>query len=482
MKNTELSNALYNCDERISFTEEELSKLVHLDIELSQIDNLINRNLENSLKFKNDEKINNKEFISTAKELINEREKLDRISSIIQLEAEHRFIETILKGSEELIFFDVRDRIKQFINKPVTEIINEELNSKLYIKGNESELFKRYVNSISYLTARMHFDYCDKHSLKECSKKIEEYIMQETRNKFKKEYNIEPTSDFCIVRYGRLFTEIRKPHERMLDPNKKFDTVVNYDFGDIALDFNTDKKLSVSGLKMIDFLLLKTNNPDMYKDGMFQIPLIDYMQLCDLSAQRNAKKQVINGLGNLFNLSITLKEEDKKNKLIIGKSRLISSFRVKNGFIFAESTNLFLYVIKKSKYMTLPNQLFRINALKNPYSYYFLKKISELKNMNINSSNEDIITIHKLLESCPTMPKYEDIKRSGAINQRIKDPLFRDLDALDETISYELITTSKEKISIEKAKELPFEEFECLRVHVSWKAYPDRRKTKIELS
>ena len=472
--------ALFGCDHRVEFSDKENERLKYIDEQLMNLNELFNKNLEYSRINRSQGFITQAEITQTLREFAEQEQALNNEAAHIQIIAEERFVRTTLHGETELIFFDIRDKIKRFIDLPVNIIVNKELNPEMFDIPNKDKLFQKYVSKIQYLTARMHLNYCDKYSLTDCTKKINEYIMTEARKRFKIEYEIEPNSDFSIVRYGRIFTELRKPNESMLDPNKRQDSIVNYDFGDISLDFNTDKKLSISGLKMLDFLLLKTSNSDTYKNGSFQIPIEDYMTLCDLSAQRNAKQQILGGLGNLFNLTITLKEEEKKSKVIIGKSRLISSYRVKNGYIFVEATKLFLHVIKRTKFMTLPNQLFRINAVRNPHSYYFLKKIAELKNINSNSTNVDIITIHKLIESCPTLPKYEEIKRSGQINQRIKDPLFRDLDNLEDTISYELITSEKEVISIDKAKDLPFEEFENLRLHINWNAYPDRRKARIE--
>ena len=257
--------ALLGCDHRVDFTDKENERLKYIDKQLMNLNEIFNKNLEYSRINRNQGFITQAELTQTLREFTEQEQSLNAEAAHIQIIAEERFIRTILNGETELIFFDVRDKIKRFINLPVNIIINKELNPEIFDIPNKEKLFQKYVSKIQYLTARMHLNYCEKYSLADCTKKINEYIMTEARKRFKIEYEIEPNSDFSIVRYGRIFTELRKPNESMLDPNKRQDSIVNYDFGDISLDFNTDKKLSISGLKMLDFLLLKTSNSDTYK-------------------------------------------------------------------------------------------------------------------------------------------------------------------------------------------------------------------------
>lgn len=482
MKKPELEHCLYDCDPRVEFTPEEISTLQEIDSNILEMDRLISRNYQSILEAKKTDKVLSKMINQSTKEIHGQRTNYCSVASNIQMSAEDRFIRTSLNGDPELILFDVKEKTKSLISKGVKYLFPLRHYSELLEIGNRQQLFKAYVFKVSYHAARMHMNYCSKHKLTECRKAINDNIMKETRNRFKLEMNFDPECDFSIIRYGQIFSELRKPNEALLDINKKDDEIVTYEFSGMTVEFNKYKKLSVPGLKLLDFLLLKTNNNEAYKSGIFSIPFEHYMNICELSASRNAKQQVLSGLSNLFSVSVTLKEHDKKSKITIGKSRLISSYQIRNGYIIVEATQLFTHIIKRSIYTTLPNLLFRINSAKNPHSYYFLKKISELKNINQNSTNEDIVTIRTLLESCPTLPKYEDIKKNGQINQRIKDPFFRDMDALNETLNYELYDTKRDKISIDDTKGMSYEDFENIRVHIAWKAYPDRKKTKTELN
>lgn len=417
--------------------------------------------------------------IKPLNEQLNEyRKEIHRVeSNAIERNFEKRF-----RGNELLIFEDVKARVDEQLRDPIK--LNEvvDLLQKTFKDIDKQFLFKEYAKSLHYEAARGHWNYCKSRNLVNCIKQIEDYIMEQAKQKFKDDYGFEAKCDFSLSRNSRHIAQLRKPHERMLDPLKVDDSIVNYDLGDIVLSFNKEKKLNVQGLKMLDFLLVQSNNSNYFKDDSFQIPIKNYMEICGLTSYRNAKKQIANGLMNLMNLKVTIKDDEKKSKINIYQEQLIRKFIIKNGYLFVRLDEPLIYMIRTSRYMTLPNQLFRINNVKFPNSYYLLKRVSEHKNINKNSTNEDILTIKTLLESCPNLPKYNEIKTSGQINQRIKDPFFRDLDHLAETFTYELFTANKVRITVERAKELPFEEFENIRIHIKWVTYPNLRKTKTELS
>lgn len=400
----------------------------------------------------------------------------------IERNAVERKFEMRFLNNEQRIFEDVKARVGELLKdtSKLDDVVG--LLQKVFKGIDKQFLFKEYAKSLFYEAARDHWNYCNSHDLVNCIKWINDYIMEEARLRFKADYGFDANCDFSLSRNSRYLAQLRKPHERLLDSIKVNDTIVNYDLGDIILSFHKEKKLSVQGLKMLDFLLVQSNNVDYFKDDSFQIPIKNYMEICDLTSYRNAKKQIANGLMNLMNLKVTIKDDDKKSKINIYQEQLIRKFLIKNGYIFVKLDEPLIHMIKTSRYMTLPNQLFRINNAKFPNAYYLLKKVSEHKNINQNATNEDILTIRTLIESCPNLPKYNEIKTSGQINQRIKEPFFRDLDYLAETFTYELFTTNKNKISVEQAKELPFEEFENIRVHIKWVAYPDLRKAKTELN
>ncbi|NCB72465.1 MAG: hypothetical protein EOM45_11915 [Clostridia bacterium] len=92
--------------------------------------------------------------------------------------------------------------------------------------------------------------------------------------------------------------------------------------------------------------------------------------------------------------------------------------------------------------------------------------------MNRNKLNADIIGVMTLLESTPIIPKYEDIKDQGRINQRIIEPFERDMDAIRDTLKWQYCGTNGTQI----VPPTNYEEFSKALIKIAWNNYPERKE------
>lgn len=122
--------------------------------------------------------------------------------------------------------------------------------------------------------------------------------------------------------------------------------------------------------------------------------------------------------------------------------------------------------------MRLPNEYFKLNSKRNPNSSYFLRKISEQKNMNAGTPTEDIISVQTLLNSTDELPRYEDIASTGRIDQRIIRPFERDLDALSNTLTWEYCHSKGAPLTAAELSSMDYSLFRSLLIKITWLDYP----------
>ena len=144
-----------------------------------------------------------------------------------------------------------------------------------------------------------------------------------------------------------------------------------------------------------------------------------------------------------------------------------------------------LFSDRRAKQIPYPSQLQTLNSKRNPNSYYFLRKIAEHKNMNVGKKNEDIIAVKTLLSVAPHIPTYEEVMQtSRALTRQIIEPFERDLDALEETLSWTYCHSNNTPLTDEELATLSYDTFKGLLIHTEWKDYPDqtaRLQRKAEL-
>lgn len=463
----------------IELTRKEKNELNGLSSKIKRLNNIKSNQLTHYwTELKNNDELTRNAFNEEQiKPIISELKICNSEKEQLLIQALNRHFELTFKNDPVRIFEDVKNKVDSLILDK--EKLDDVVSLLKPVFNNDYKIiFKYYVGTLYYETSRMHWNYCLLHNLEGLRKEISEYIMQEAKKQFKKDYGLDENCDFTTIRWNKYLADLRKPHTRLLNPLTVEDDVVIYELENTTLKFEHFKNLDSFGKKMLIFLLYIYTIYGINNKRILTFKVSEYMQLCDLKSLNNAVDQIRKGLENLYSLSVLIHKP--KNTQDTSKERRIIADKdsdIKNDYAMVEITNQFLELTKDNRFIKLSKLFFRINLLHFPNSPDILLKLSEQKSMNFKSKNDDIIRVATLLEACPNIPKYSEIKEKGRINQRIKDPFFRDLNKLSEVLNYELYTVEKESISIDEAKMLPFEEFENIRIHIKWIDYPERKNT-----
>ena len=239
------------------------------------------------------------------------------------------------------------------------------------------------------------------------------------------------------------------------------------------------KGIRTSMFKLLDVIILWFNQNNNVSDVQFQLE--EYMKLCGLVDPKEARRQIKSDLEILSAISLGYRSKS----VTYSDIRLIENGTIKNGLITAHLANDFANMLSKCPVMPYPLALLSIRGDKFPNAPYMLRKMAEQKNLNYKKSNENVISVRTLIESCPLIPAIEEVRGSNNRSQkeRIIKPLIRDLNEACSKVgisSYSFVM----KNCIEK-RELSFEEFfnlsyevitNNISVHFSdgWTEYPVR--------
>ena len=299
-------------------------------------------------------------------------------------------------------------------------------------------------------------------------------------------YPLQTYGNFGVIKQGNLTNALTKT--RSTKSNTEIDgsgtaIVTNGDLTLTIPDFEKTAGLKTSTHQLLDIITMYFTTQG-GKYNKISINLDDFMERRKLKDKKEARKQIKRDLDLLSTLKATYSSKDKRDYY---DERLFYGGGIVKGNILVTIGDTFAKYLIKCGIMPYPPQLSTINGNDNPNSYFMLRKIQELKNMNVNKKNEDIISVRTLLSICPKIPKYEDIKGAGSqIRQRIIDPFERDLDALEETITWEYCHSNGAPLTNEELEILDYDIFIDLLIKVTWKDYPDqtprleRKAQKIE--
>lgn len=233
--------------------------------------------------------------------------------------------------------------------------------------------------------------------------------------------------------------------------------------------------LKTSTHKLLDALTVAFTEAGA-KSPEINISLDEYMSKCDLKDKKEARKQAKADLEALFNARLSFKYEKQKGQPQDYKDiRIGESKGIYNGIISFTLGATFHAILTGYPIMPYPPQLWRLNANKNPNSYYLLRKISEHKNMNAGKPNEDIIAVKTLLSCAPFLPSYEEVMaKDRRVTPRIIDPFIRDMDELADTLSWHFCHRNNTPLTEEELKDFTYALFVTLRIRVYWNEYPDQ--------
>ena len=283
---------------------------------------------------------------------------------------------------------------------------------------------------------------------------------------------------FSLIRQGtatNALTKIRASNAIVTENKIKKTTTLTQ--GDASL---TLPSLLVDGLKTSSYQLLDALTVVFTETGAksptILMALNDYMKKRGITNKKEARKQVTADLEELYEASIGFTQKrGKAEPLDFKDMRLISSKGINRGIIEVTLSTDFYHVLLGYQVMNYPAQLWTLDNRHNPNSYYFLRKISEHKNMNVGKKNEDIIAVKTLLAVAPNIPTYEKVMSGDrAVNRRIIDPFERDMNALEDTLEWEYCHPNGEPLADEELNNFSYETFIALLIKVNWNTYPDQ--------
>jgi len=242
--------------------------------------------------------------------------------------------------------------------------------------------------------------------------------------------------------------------------------------------------IKTSTHQLVDALVLELTETGARSPTVI-LTVSEYMKQRGLRDRKEARKQLTADLAILTGYSLTWEESRGKETLpyagISVTDNWIWADKQKTAIAFTFG-HTFYQVLRGYPVMPYPQLLQRINAKRNPHSYYMGRKIAEHKNMNYGKKNEDLIAVKTLLESSPYFPSYDEVSKTDRhLDQRIITPFERDLNALDAILSWEYCHSMGKPLTDEEQQNMTYRDFEDLLIKVTWKNYPEQtQEAKLE--
>lgn len=283
---------------------------------------------------------------------------------------------------------------------------------------------------------------------------------------------------FSMIRQGtatNALTKIRASNAVVTENKIKKTTTLTQGDASLTLPSLLVDGLKTSAYQLLDALTVVFTETGAKSPTIF-MGLNDYMGKRGLTNKKEARNQVKADLEELYEASIGFKQKRGKSEPVDFKDmRIISSKGIDRGVIEVTLSTDFYHILLGYQVMNYPAQLWTLNNRRNPNSYYFLRKISEHKNMNVGKKNEDTIAVKTLLGIAPNIPTYEEVMKSDrALNRRIIEPFERDMNALEDTLEWEYCHTNGTPLTDEELDSFSYDVFINLLIKTNWNTYPDQ--------
>lgn len=202
-----------------------------------------------------------------------------------------------------------------------------------------------------------------------------------------------------------------------------------------------------------------------------RIPIAQYMEMRELKDRKTAVEAARKDLDVLASLKIY----DTTGKTRYDRINIATRASIpKNGRSIEYSFSPEVFdIIKGKSCMLLPTELLKLNSHKFPHSIALLEKISELKHLNRGKPNEDIISVRSLIDSCPSLPTYQEVKRSGRhFKSDIIEPFIKNMNALSNVLKWSFCFSKEQPLSENETANLTYDLFSQLNVRIAWNNYP----------
>ena len=193
-----------------------------------------------------------------------------------------------------------------------------------------------------------------------------------------------------------------------------------------------------------------------------RIPVSSYAELCQRKSIKEFRSQLRKDLDALLQLRLPLESATY--------SPLFLKAGLQGGYIVVKFSEAFEKSLRSKKgAIQLPYLYFEISDKQFRHASDMLYYISLMRFLNNKRENvRDHISIGKLLE-ITALPSLEEVQqtKNGSIRERIVQPFFNNLHALDSELSFVLVHNGF-PISEAEAQKLDFYEFKKICIHFSW--------------
>ena len=285
----------------------------------------------------------------------------------------------------------------------------------------------------------------------------------------------EQDNDFYLLAQSRASNKLQKTiTQKITDPAQLTllgdGKIEDKDFRLFIKGYNEIANIKQSAAMLLDGLMIAATETGL-NDTLVKMPLKRYMDMRELKDEKEARKGIKQDIDALERVSFEYKGTGKQLGAWLKVSIAGGTVgQIKNGDIIFRFNQDFFDSFKAGNgrylYMYFPREALQGNIRQNPHKYWLARIISEHKRMNINKPNADIISVKTLIEACPHFPTYNDVVRgNGAIEERIIRPFERDMDELNQSLSW----------AYTDRKDTPpdYQSFISSTVTITWKYYPD---------
>ena len=293
---------------------------------------------------------------------------------------------------------------------------------------------------------------------------------------------LEGYKDFSAIRQGistNNFTKLRATAGRGLtvDEVTGTATIKNGNFILTIPKYDELAGLKTSTHQLLDAITIALTESGA-KNPTVILSVDDYMKRRGLKDRKEARKQLTADLGVLLKTSISWEEKRGASSIPFAGVNVTDSWlwadkkKTSVAYTFGQT---FFNVLRGYPVMAYPALLQKLNGNANPNSFYLGRKITEHKNMNSGKKNENLIAVKTLLAVAQFLPSYEEVMKGNRnIQDRIITPFERDMDALEDALSWNYCHSLNEPLTDAELATMDYATFEGLLIFTSWKDYKDQ--------
>ena len=258
-------------------------------------------------------------------------------------------------------------------------------------------------------------------------------------------------NNFSLILQGKPINALATLSDTSFSNTDRFTQSADTSINGVLIKINNmkDITINIATIRVLDYILLKMTkllpynrvNPvtddKLEKWQFISMSVSDYMSQCGISFRQRAKEQIINALELFSRISLSWTEpvkNKKKTNYNTFNIDIVSAFKIVRGKILIHFDLKFLRYLSSFAYLMPFNvNIFKINLHKHPLSYQIARRLLLHHNMNYSKTNANTITVKKIIESLPDLPKYGDVINKGRqVKQLIISPLERDINHLKE--------------------------------------------------